>query len=141
MPIDENAAWQQLRPGHRRADTVSHSGCGGTRSTFNDGRAARNYVSTDLKGVAMKQARFHWWACAAPRRLPLRQGAGLSASSFRCNWVTKRQQTGQCHQDPLYRRRRFRQWTLRGALRCHEMRSRAWCTVGREGAVKIISRP
>ncbi len=53
MPIDENAAWPQLRPGNRRADTVSAPAAGvlDRRSTS---RAARNYVSTDLKGVAMK---------------------------------------------------------------------------------------
>ena len=39
---------------------------------------------------------------------PFAKAEGLSAGSFRCDWVTQRQQTGQCDQAPPDRRRRFR---------------------------------
>ena len=90
MPIDENAAWQQLRPGHRRADTVS-APVAGVLDRRSTSRAARNYVSTDLKGVAMKASAISLMgvrgatpAAPSPRRavidkqFPLRLGHSTS---------------------------------------------------------------
>ena len=91
MPIDENAAWQQLRPGHRRADTVSAPAAGvlDRRSTS---RAARNYVSTDLKGVAMKASAISLMgvrgatpAAPSPRRGGYRQAVSAATGSLNVN--------------------------------------------------------
>ena len=140
MPIDENAAWQQLRPGNRRADTVSAPAAGvlDRRSTS---RAARNYVSTDLKGVAMKASAISLMGvrgatpgCPFTKAGGYRQAVSAATGSLNLNKrgnATKPRLTGADAFDS----------ELFAAHSVPREDIPARCTVRRECAVKIILLP